>query len=238
MKEFSPTARRNCLHQYGCTVEEALALNEGFEFSGDGSPMEKFRAQRWMAEKRGIEWKLTFPEWKGMWDASGKWSERGIGVGQCYMARHGNTGPYSVENAFIAQKVNKTSLRSAGKHDRFAERIGCSLADFASPEQMRLAHRRFNEQRRRARQRGIEWRLTFAEWWGVWKESGLWEQRGRKRGTSAVMARIGDIGAYAKGNVRIVTLAENFAESWISKPNRDCHPNCVRGTGGRFVSSH
>lgn len=227
MREFSTTARRNCLHQYGCTVEEALALNDGFEYSAKGSPMDKFRGQRWMAERRGTGWNFTFPQWKGMWDASGKWGERGTGPGQYRMVQIDSKGPYSVENIVIRQsRVTDPD----GKHKRFAARIGCSLDDFASVDQMRLARKRFVEQRHRAVEREIEWLLSFSEWWAIWKESGLWELRGRDKGESAVMARNGDSGPYSKHNVRIVTLAENFAEYWGSKPAGICRAD-VRNFG-------
>jgi hypothetical protein len=62
-----------------------------------------------------------------------------------------------------------------------------------------------------ARQRGIAFLLTFKEWWAIWEASGKWEQRGYHRG-QYVMARNGDVGPYAVGNVRICTGAENSAE--------------------------
>lgn len=66
----------------------------------------------------------------------------------------------------------------------------------------------FSQQRRSARQRGIEWNITLAEWWAVWQQSGKWEHRGRS-GDSYVMCRCGDAGAYEVGNVYIATLRHN-----------------------------
>ncbi len=62
-----------------------------------------------------------------------------------------------------------------------------------------------------ARQRDIAFLLTFDEWWSIWNASGKWEQRGARKG-HYVMARLGDAGPYAVGNVRICTHAENNAE--------------------------
>jgi hypothetical protein len=62
-----------------------------------------------------------------------------------------------------------------------------------------------------AKQRGIPFLLTFEEWWEIWQTSGKWEQRGR-RSDQYVMARFGDQGAYAIGNVRICTTQENNIE--------------------------
>lgn len=70
---------------------------------------------------------------------------------------------------------------------------------------------RFQCQRTRAKQRGIGWELTFDQWFGIWTDSGHWERRGRKAGCYC-MARNGDKGPYAVGNVSIVTVEQNHSE--------------------------
>lgn len=67
----------------------------------------------------------------------------------------------------------------------------------------------YREQKRNANSRGIKWRITLWEWWCVWRDSGKWENRGRKKG-QYVMSRIEDIGGYEKGNVEIITCSENI----------------------------
>lgn len=89
------------MHHYGCTPEEALALNEGFPCFAKGSPMERYRQHRWGAEQRRIEWGFTFVTWKRVWNESGKWSKRGVKAGQYVMARFGDIGPYSPDNVEI-----------------------------------------------------------------------------------------------------------------------------------------
>lgn len=69
----------------------------------------------------------------------------------------------------------------------------------------------YTQQRNNARIRGIDWLLTFAEWWGVWSRSGKWSDRGRGRG-KYVMARHGDSGPYQLGNVKIVHFEDNNRE--------------------------
>jgi hypothetical protein len=80
---------------------------------------------------------------------------------------------------------------------------------------------RFWKQQSRARERGIRWNLTFDEWWSVWQESGKWPERG-KAPHQYVMGRKGDSGAYALGNVEIITGAENAEQShrnrWRGRP--------------------
>ncbi len=62
-----------------------------------------------------------------------------------------------------------------------------------------------------ARNRGIVFKMSFEEWLGVWKDSGKFHLRGRGKGLYC-MARLGDKGPYAVGNVKICTLEENRAE--------------------------
>jgi len=62
-----------------------------------------------------------------------------------------------------------------------------------------------------AKQRGIPFLLTFEEWLGIWTESGMLALRG-PRSDQYVMARFGDAGPYAVGNVRICSTRENNAE--------------------------
>lgn len=102
------------------------------------------------------------------------------------------------------------------KHD-------CKAADFSSFEQFREARFKFKCQKSRAKTRGIDWQLTLGQWWAIWSASGKWEQRGRANAESAVMARKGDKGPYSVDNVYIITLAENFVESWASAPDRMAH---------------
>jgi hypothetical protein len=63
----------------------------------------------------------------------------------------------------------------------------------------------------RARRRSIDFLLTFDEWWGLWQRSRKWTQRGSNP-NQYVMARFGDTGPYAVGNVRICRAATNNAE--------------------------
>lgn len=70
---------------------------------------------------------------------------------------------------------------------------------------------RYSAQKKNAERRGIEWNITFAEWWDIWERSGRWQDRGVSR-NQCVMARRLDAGAYEFGNVRIVTTGENMRE--------------------------
>jgi hypothetical protein len=74
----------------------------------------------------------------------------------------------------------------------------------------------FMNQRSSAGTRGIGWELTFAEWWRIWQESDHYKERGRGYGYQ--MARLGNSGPYAAGNVEIITGAQNSSDSFLVKP--------------------
>lgn len=84
------------------------------------------------------------------------------------------------------------------------------------------------KQKRRAAQRGIEWELTFPQWWSIWDASGHWADRGKGQGF--VMCRVGDVGAYAVGNVFIATGRQNSREAH----RKDGLPFGVYRDGTRF----
>jgi hypothetical protein len=65
--------------------------------------------------------------------------------------------------------------------------------------------------------RGIEFLLSFEEWLQIWLDSGHLHERGKDK-DQYCMARYGDRGAYAIGNVRIITNSENSRENLLGKP--------------------
>lgn len=75
----------------------------------------------------------------------------------------------------------------------------------------------YRRQRNNAKVRGIAWEFTFETWMKVWIDSGKWEQRGN-RAAQYVMARHGDKGAYAPGNVAIVTAEQNHKDRQVNYP--------------------
>lgn len=75
----------------------------------------------------------------------------------------------------------------------------------------------YTDHKSHAKQRGIPFLLSFEEWCTIWRISGKWEQRGHSTG-QYVMARFGDTGPYAVGNVKIITCNENVSEAHLGKP--------------------
>ena len=74
--------------------------------------------------------------------------------------------------------------------------------------------KKFKKQIRDASNRGIEWQLTFNEWYDIWIKSGHLEERGRKLGQYC-MSRIGDIGPYSVQNVFIQLHSQNIKDAVI-----------------------
>lgn len=80
---------------------------------------------------------------------------------------------------------------------------------------------RYRQQKSEAKRRGIPFLLTFDEWWEVWEP--YWAHRGR-RSDQLVMARHGDVGPYAVGNIKIITARENRLERRKLTPEESGSP--------------
>ena len=80
------------------------------------------------AKQRGVEFKLTFDEWKQIWVDSEKWEQRGRGADKYCMCRIGDAGCYEVGNVFIG--IGKTNVRDGnlGKKDSQETRHKKSVA--------------------------------------------------------------------------------------------------------------
>jgi hypothetical protein len=77
----------------------------------------KFTNHRSKAKHRGIEFKLTFNDWKLIWLTSGKWEQRGIRKGQYVMSRVNDVGPYAIGNVFIQTSGgNNTDAHSGNQY--------------------------------------------------------------------------------------------------------------------------
>lgn len=78
----------------------------------------------------------------------------------------------------------------------------------------KVARRKYSMQKSCAKKRGIGWEISPREWWGIWRGSGCWNQRGNKKGMYC-MSRPGDVGPYAPWNVNIVRFESNISEAAV-----------------------
>lgn len=60
-----------------------------------------FNYHKYGAKSRGIEFLLSFDDWKNIWIESGHWAEKGRKPYQYCMARNGDRGSYSKDNVRI-----------------------------------------------------------------------------------------------------------------------------------------
>lgn len=86
---------------YGCTWDEAIAMNGGLPCSRAGSLIYVYTHNKQNARTRLIPWNMTLAEYKSLWDASGKWEQRGRGKGKYCIARKGDVGAYELGNVEI-----------------------------------------------------------------------------------------------------------------------------------------
>lgn len=75
------------------------------------------------------------------------------------------------------------------------------------------------QHRGNAEKGGIGFLLTYGEWLQIWEASGHLHERGCRKG-QYVMARTGDKGPYAVGNVRITTVEDNLFEEFSNEETR------------------
>jgi hypothetical protein len=96
-----PQRRQSTEARYGCSRDEARRLNGGAPLNTVGSPASNYRFAWRAAEKRGIGWDMTFPEWMAVWESAGGLRLRGRRSSDLCMARHGDAGPYRIGNVTI-----------------------------------------------------------------------------------------------------------------------------------------
>lgn len=68
--------------------------------------------------------------------------------------------------------------------------------------------------------RSIDFLLTYEEWLQIWEQSGHLHERGCRKGQYC-MARFGDKGPYAVGNVKIILHRDNILEKEYKDSQRE-----------------
>jgi hypothetical protein len=62
-----------------------------------------FQAQRAAAKQRGVPFQLSYEQWLGIWQHSGRLRQRGTGTGRYVMGRAGDVGGYASSNVAIVR---------------------------------------------------------------------------------------------------------------------------------------
>jgi DNA-binding CsgD family transcriptional regulator len=120
-----------------------------------------------------------------------------------------------------SERKTKRQERAEFVEKRCFANFGCSLevltainGGISAYKTAGTASYSYLQQKENSEKRGIDFRLTFPEWWDVWQESGHWEQRGRGK-DKYCMSRIADSGAYELGNIEIITGGQNSSYSYL-----------------------
>jgi hypothetical protein len=90
----------------------------------------------------------------------------------------------------------------------------------------------FVAHRYHAKQRNIPFEFTYEQWWDMWQASGHWYERGNRKGKYC-MARFGDKGPCAVGNVRIIKFEDNTRELVF---NEEMRAKCAAVNIGKTIS--
>lgn len=114
--------------------------------------------------------------------------------------------------------INRQRVQAA-KDSATMKRLGCTYNQalfWNDGKSLRargsLAMGFWNQKHCATHARNIPWEMTFPEWVKVWKDSGKLNERGRSDSKSFCMARKGDTGPYAVGNVYITTIGSNVVD--------------------------
>lgn len=119
------------IEKYGCTSEQFRDVCGSYgEVSR--SAYRAFSQQQNSAAARGVEWKLKFWDWYSVWQESGKWEERGRGVGGYCMCRFGDEGAYELGNVYIDTFVHNSTLGRTLAHEQQKRRTPVYLAVMAA----------------------------------------------------------------------------------------------------------
>lgn len=133
-------------------------------------------------------------------------------------------GVTSVEGGASKQAAHKLAAAQSRREAKALARWGVSHAEM----KLRRADgtlRAYIFQEKSARNRGIEWALSFPQWLSVWIASGKLSERGRGKGRY-VMSRIKDEGGYKVGNVHVQLSTDNNSQG-IAK----CRKNKAANAG-------
>lgn len=117
-RRAAAVARRYARRDLACLQRTGMSLVQWAAFKkAHPKAVAAYRNQMGNAATRGIGWELTIRQWWMIWQASGRWDQRGRHHDGYVMCRYGDEGPYHVNNVFIARAVE--NIRAANsKPDR------------------------------------------------------------------------------------------------------------------------
>ena len=108
-------------NRFSRLINDTAALNPEFMLDATRRLERRFLQQRASAKYRGVEFLLTFEQWRDWWLATGHVDERGKLRGQWVMARHRDSGAYELGNIKCARAEDNVREQNAlrpGEYER------------------------------------------------------------------------------------------------------------------------
>lgn len=109
---------RKCFAIYGVSHAVALEINGGLSLTHKQSVTRMYFHQWRNAVARGIEWQMNLEQWVQVWEASGRFSDRGRTADSYVMARKGDVGPYAPWNVYITTLADNVRDYQRALRDR------------------------------------------------------------------------------------------------------------------------
>lgn len=137
-------------------------------------------------------------------------------VHQILQARGADVGGQEIKRAEIArQRAVMLAAKERQRDEECMARWGITRAEYAELRELAediqdTPMYRFLNARRTKIRTGIEWELTFPQWWRIWQKSGKYEDYGRGEG-KYMLVRKKNRGAYRVGNVVVMPANEFHA---------------------------
>lgn len=100
-------------NRFSRLIAETAALNPELMIDATRRLELRFLQQRASAKYRGVEFRLTFDQWRDWWLATGRVDERGKLRGQWVMARCGDRGAYELGNLQCMRAEDNVSDQNA-----------------------------------------------------------------------------------------------------------------------------
>lgn len=113
------------MRTWGLSLEKYEQLLKKYGYT----PFTTFHAHRAKARQRNVLFKMNFEQWWAVWDASGKWRQKGTHRGGYVMTRILDRGAYELGNVIIrTNRENADEYNNVTKHLRRMRTIVSDLA--------------------------------------------------------------------------------------------------------------
>lgn len=101
-----------------------------------------------------------------------------------------------------------------------------------------IAKNRYNGAKSRSNQRGIDFKLSFDQWYDWWLSNGVDKNKKQppKTKDTLCMCRYGDIGPYELSNIYCATVSENVKDQWKNGHSVGASPKKIKTPLGIFNS--